>query len=527
MEYPDTAEGTLVVMVCRAKHLPNRRKLDKQSPYVLLRIGTTFKKTPLHFRAGQTPEWTHELRFQLTRDRKPLLKLDVLDETKGEPTPIGAAEIDCSTVFQDPAHLQDLGKYILDAWHDLTFNGRAAGKIYLEMTFYPSAPIVPPKVACAAILPELPAEMPQLAPASPHDGPGVIDDVFVSGEPPKKSIFRFLDPGQGKAEPKKKDGRFQKLRDRFMAREPILSIWVNDGRAKDDEDGVPEPLSPIGADSADTSGFDEWARPYERPRPYARPTSQPPPPPPHSAHRPAHLPPPHSESPTGYNVVSAAPPQLYAAHGRGNSVDSYMFADRPRAQARQLLPPVPLKVPGAFSVLTSPKRAGRKPPPELMSHLNASAPDTTLVPFSADTFGLDDADDALPTRVYHLGQQVKSLTVARDERHELNVHEIDPKYYAPTPTEHLNKKFRMQSGQLLAEDVAVQLNTDRTGYLGEGKWRVETKFSPSVFQRINDENVGEENKPPVPPKIPRGLTELEYYVVEKDSYLKDINGRRI
>ncbi|KAM9887565.1 hypothetical protein OXX79_013539, partial [Metschnikowia pulcherrima] len=84
----DTAEGTLVVMVCRARHLPNRRKLDKQSPYVLLRIHSVAKKTPAHFRAGQTPEWTHEIRFDLTRDRKPLMRLDVLDETKNDPTPI-------------------------------------------------------------------------------------------------------------------------------------------------------------------------------------------------------------------------------------------------------------------------------------------------------------------------------------------------------------------------------------------------------------------------------------------------------
>ena len=48
-DHTATADGTLVVMVIRAKHLPNRRKLDKQSPYVVARIGTVAKKLWQHF----------------------------------------------------------------------------------------------------------------------------------------------------------------------------------------------------------------------------------------------------------------------------------------------------------------------------------------------------------------------------------------------------------------------------------------------------------------------------------------------
>ena len=61
-------------MVIRAKHLPNRRKLDKQSPYVVARIGTVAKNSG-SISSGQTPEWTHEMRFELSRERKPILKL--------------------------------------------------------------------------------------------------------------------------------------------------------------------------------------------------------------------------------------------------------------------------------------------------------------------------------------------------------------------------------------------------------------------------------------------------------------------
>lgn len=178
-------------------------------------------------------------------------------------------------------------------------------------------------------------------------------------------------------------------------------------------------------------------------------------------------------------------------------------------------------MPGAF--VTSVKKS-RKPPPDL-----ASAEESTSVPFSADTFGLDDDDEPMPTKVFHLGQQVKSLTfTASDGSHQMNSNEIDPQYYAPTPSEHFAKSSVLTSTNLRPQDVKVDLNTDSSGYLGEGTWRVDKgKFSPSVFQRINDENCGMENKPAVPPKIPSGLTEMEYYVLEKDSYLKDINGRRL
>ena len=34
-------------------------------------------------------------------------------------------------------------------------------------------------------------------------------------------------------------------------------------------------------------------------------------------------------------------------------------------------------------------------------------------------------------------------------------------------------------------------------------------------------------KPEVPPKIPKGLTETEYYILEKEKYLRDLRGNRI
>lgn len=49
--------GTLVVIVDRAKNLPNRKSIGKQDPYCAARLGKEAKKTETDRRGGQTPRW--------------------------------------------------------------------------------------------------------------------------------------------------------------------------------------------------------------------------------------------------------------------------------------------------------------------------------------------------------------------------------------------------------------------------------------------------------------------------------------
>jgi hypothetical protein len=49
--------GTLVVIVDRAKNLPNRKAIGKQDPYCAARLGKEAKKTETDRRGGQTPRW--------------------------------------------------------------------------------------------------------------------------------------------------------------------------------------------------------------------------------------------------------------------------------------------------------------------------------------------------------------------------------------------------------------------------------------------------------------------------------------
>ncbi|WPK25677.1 hypothetical protein PUMCH_003002 [Australozyma saopauloensis] len=514
-EFSETADGTLVIMVCRAKHLPNRRKLDKQSPYVLLRINTTAKKTPSHFRAGQTPEWTFEIRFKLGRERKPIMRLDVLDETKSDPTPIGGTEIDCSRVFLDPANLQEGGKYIWDSWHDLDFRGKQAGKIYLEMTFYPSAPVVPPKIgflhtsdALEDVSDDESPEFRHLAP-SPNRSP-IMHDVFVSGDQKKANIFRRSDPERpippvkSASSDGKKGGTFDRLRNKFRSKEAISTLWANENKPKssyvqelpvhDHESLNFAPLPAVTLEDIDTGA--------------------PPPPPPHSEFSVFTK----NLSPSERNHHS--PERI--VHGRMSPLRDNLPPPPPPKSG--LTSPTPLSPTRSLvkSSSRSPGRSpGRKPPPGATGFEKS-----TEIPFSAESFGLDDEEDHLPTAVYHMGEQVKSLTFQSPNKKEPSSNDdIDPKHYAPTPSEHLAKSLRLQNGQMQFKDVQVDLKTEQTGYLGEGKWDTQ-RFSPSIFDRIHDESLNRQEKPSVPPKIPNGLSEREYYVLEKENYLKDLNDRR-
>jgi hypothetical protein len=49
--------GTLVMVVDRAKNLPNRKTIGKQNPYCAARLGKEAKKTNTDLRGGQTPKW--------------------------------------------------------------------------------------------------------------------------------------------------------------------------------------------------------------------------------------------------------------------------------------------------------------------------------------------------------------------------------------------------------------------------------------------------------------------------------------
>jgi hypothetical protein len=64
----DRILGTLVVIVLRAKNLPNRVRIGKQNPYATVTYGLHKKRTSTIERGGQQPEWDAEFRFEILKE---------------------------------------------------------------------------------------------------------------------------------------------------------------------------------------------------------------------------------------------------------------------------------------------------------------------------------------------------------------------------------------------------------------------------------------------------------------------------
>ncbi|RAL06085.1 uncharacterized protein BO80DRAFT_498241 [Aspergillus ibericus CBS 121593] len=133
MSVDGPAIGTLVVIVDRAKNLPNRKTMGKQNPYCAARLGKEAKKTETDVRGGQTPRWDQELRFTVHGSPDYFrLKVSVFNDEKKTDL-IGETWIDLKDLII-PGGSQN------DHWHPLQFRGKYAGEVRLEMTYYDTRP---------------------------------------------------------------------------------------------------------------------------------------------------------------------------------------------------------------------------------------------------------------------------------------------------------------------------------------------------------------------------------------------------
>ncbi|KAJ0267673.1 hypothetical protein COL940_014137 [Colletotrichum noveboracense] len=135
--------GTLVAIVDRAKNLPNRKTMGKQDPYCAARLGKEAKKTTTDIRGGQTPKWDQELRFAVHDSPDYYqLKVSVFHDDKKTDL-IGETWVDLRDIIVPGGGQNDL-------WRNLTFKGKYAGEIRMEITYYdirpkPEKPIAKPK----------------------------------------------------------------------------------------------------------------------------------------------------------------------------------------------------------------------------------------------------------------------------------------------------------------------------------------------------------------------------------------------
>ncbi|KAK4224708.1 hypothetical protein QBC38DRAFT_538284 [Podospora fimiseda] len=125
--------GKLVVIIDRAKNLPNRKTIGKQDPYCAARLGKEAQKTRTDVRGGQTPRWDQELRFTVHDSTDYYqLKLSVFNDDKKTEL-IGESWIDLKPII-----VQGGGQS--DQWHNLLCRGKYAGEVRIEITFYDTRP---------------------------------------------------------------------------------------------------------------------------------------------------------------------------------------------------------------------------------------------------------------------------------------------------------------------------------------------------------------------------------------------------
>lgn len=135
-------ENKLAIVVARANELRNVLKLDKQSPFVTLRLQDQETSTRVLPRAGQTPRWDEAHWFSLdgidlNQEKNRTISVNVYHQKKGDAKLICSGDIDYT-----PALTQSVNDGY-DGWFDLYWDGRSAGKIFLEFTYYPKLGQVP------------------------------------------------------------------------------------------------------------------------------------------------------------------------------------------------------------------------------------------------------------------------------------------------------------------------------------------------------------------------------------------------
>ncbi|KAI5860137.1 hypothetical protein GGS23DRAFT_250906 [Durotheca rogersii] len=166
--------GTLVLIVDRAKNLPNRKTIGKQDPYCAARLAKEAKKTTTDIRGGQTPKWDQELRFAVHDSPDYYqLKLSVFNDDKKTEL-IGESWIDLRDIIVR-------GGGQSDQWHSLNCKGKYAGEVRIEITYYDTRP-KPEKPAAAAAVAAV-AKPSAVAPTPDPESTGVSHKNPVKRRP--------------------------------------------------------------------------------------------------------------------------------------------------------------------------------------------------------------------------------------------------------------------------------------------------------------------------------------------------------
>ncbi|KAG9317208.1 hypothetical protein JVU11DRAFT_1401 [Chiua virens] len=152
--------GTLIVVILKAKNLPNKRHIGKQAPYCLVTLNEEKRRTKVIKRGGQHPEWDEEFRFTILED----VEAGLVRSAPGSETPPplppkrkGPKKIKGGNFMRIQCYADDardpdfigetlvdlteaLTKGETDEWFTLMNKDKYAGEVYIELTFWSNEP---------------------------------------------------------------------------------------------------------------------------------------------------------------------------------------------------------------------------------------------------------------------------------------------------------------------------------------------------------------------------------------------------
>ncbi|KAG2146635.1 hypothetical protein DEU56DRAFT_147649 [Suillus clintonianus] len=150
--------GTLIVVVLKAKNLPNKRHIGKQAPYCCAFLNEEKRRTKAIKRGGQHPEWDEEFRFTVYEATDDELNSQSSDTPpppppkKGRPKKIkGGNSMRLQCYADDPREPDLIGEAVVDLtevltkgetdeWFTLMYKDKYAGEVYIELTFWSNEP---------------------------------------------------------------------------------------------------------------------------------------------------------------------------------------------------------------------------------------------------------------------------------------------------------------------------------------------------------------------------------------------------
>ncbi|CAG9318375.1 unnamed protein product [Blepharisma stoltei] len=126
-----TSSGTLIVRPICAKLTHDTETFGKMDPYCVVTIGGQKHRTVVAHSAGKYPNWQDQLVF--TKSSEDIISFEVWDkDTASADDLIGEASLAIATILAKPNY---------EEWVPLTYKGRKAGEIRVNITFQPSAPV--------------------------------------------------------------------------------------------------------------------------------------------------------------------------------------------------------------------------------------------------------------------------------------------------------------------------------------------------------------------------------------------------